>query len=99
MKPVRISPPASEEFTEAVRWYEGKRVGLGAEFYDAVIRTVDLVHQHPEIGTASQGSLTHRRFLVGRFPYEIVYRERANDLYVVAVAHTGRRPGYWKHRS
>ena len=86
MKPVRISPPASEEFTEAVRWYEGKRVGLGAEFYDAVIRTVDLVHQHPEIGTASQGSLTHRRFLVGRFPYEIVYRERATGASLAGIS-------------
>jgi hypothetical protein len=35
VKPVRIAPPASEEFTEAVRWYEEKRVGLGGEFYDA----------------------------------------------------------------
>jgi hypothetical protein len=35
---------------------------------------------------------------VKRFPYKIVYRERADDLYIVAIAHTSRRPGYWKDR-
>jgi len=28
-----------------------------------------------------------------------VYRVRDHDMYVVAVAHTSRRPGYWKDRS
>jgi hypothetical protein len=98
VKPVRIAPPASAEFTDAVRWYEGKRAGLGGEFYDAVVRAVDLVREHPAIGLALESRAEHRQFLVKRFPYKIVYRERADDLYIVAIAHTSRRPGYWKDR-
>ena len=41
MKPVYFSDPASAEFTAAVRWYEQRRVGLGAELFDAVVATVD----------------------------------------------------------
>ena len=35
-RPVRSSEPASAELTEAVRWYETRRTGLGGEFFDAV---------------------------------------------------------------
>ena len=98
MKPVRIAPPAFEEFTEAVRWYEGKRVGLGGEFYDAVVYTVGLVREHPEIGVTVDGPHPYRQFLVDGFPYRLIYRERDDDLYIVAIAHASRRPGYWKLR-
>ena len=98
MKPVRIASPASEEFTEAIRWYEGKRVGLGGEFYDAVVQTVGLMRQHPEIGASVYGPLEYRQLLIDGFPYRLVYRERANDIYVLAIAHTSRRPGYWRGR-
>ena len=36
MRPIRATGPASEEFGEAVRWYEVRRGGLGGEFFDAV---------------------------------------------------------------
>ena len=45
-----IAPPASDEFTEGIRWYEQKRAGLGGEFYDAVVRAVDLIREQPAIG-------------------------------------------------
>jgi plasmid stabilization system protein ParE len=39
-----------------------------------------------------------RRFLLRRFPYYIVYRERGDAVEIIAVAHARRRPGYWKFR-
>jgi hypothetical protein len=30
----------------AIRWYDERRIGLGAEFYDAVSRTVDRVAEN-----------------------------------------------------
>ena len=99
MKPVFIAAPASVEFAEAVRWYENKRSGLGGEFYDAAVDAIALVQQYPAAGRQVHGPREHRELLVERFPYHIVYRERPGDLYVVAVAHTKRRPGYWKNRS
>jgi hypothetical protein len=74
VKPFRISHPASAEFADAVRWYEQKRIGLGA----AAGRT--------------------RSWLLSRFPYRVIYRVRDEDIYIVAIAHTSRRPGYWKDR-
>jgi plasmid stabilization system protein ParE len=95
---LRSSQPASEEFTEAVRWYEQQRRGLGAEFFDAVAATTVLIEAHPEIGTTVRDDPVTRRVLVPRFPYQVVYRLTATEIIVVAIAHLKRRPGYWKNR-
>jgi hypothetical protein len=43
------------------------------------------------------GSYQTRKFLLRQFPFTLIYRERAlGDIQVVAVAHTSRKPGYWK---
>jgi hypothetical protein len=48
---IRSIQQASDEFTEAVRWYEKRRPGLGGEFFDAVCATMALIEARPEIGT------------------------------------------------
>ncbi|MGE4068692.1 MAG: type II toxin-antitoxin system RelE/ParE family toxin [Vicinamibacterales bacterium] len=98
MRPVNIAATASRELAEAVRWYETKRPGLGGEFYDAVVEAIALLQQRPGVGRQVDGPPPYRQMLVERFPYHVVYRERPADLYVVAVAHTKRRPEYWKAR-
>lgn len=39
-----------------------------------------------------------RRVLLQHFPYFVVYRERDEDLHIIAIAHASRKPGYWRHR-
>ena len=95
MKPVRFSDPAAAELAAAVRWYEQRRAGLGADFFDAVASTIELIQSHPEIGAERQGRPASRQFNVKRFPYNLAYRVRENDLYIVAIAHSSRRPDYW----
>ena len=98
MKPFQLSTPASNELIGAIGWYETRRSGLGADFYDAVVRTIGLIRTHPEIGTVRKGRFLNRQFLVTGFPYKVVYRVRESDIYVVAIAHTSRRPDFWKGR-
>jgi toxin ParE1/3/4 len=73
-------------------------VKAGAELYDATVAGLQLIAMHPEIGTVRPNALPTRQLVLRRFPYKIVYRVRAHDLYVVAIAHTSRRPGYWRDR-
>lgn len=98
MKPVQLSDPATAELIDAIRWYEQQRVGLGAELFDAITETIDRIRTHPEIGAPRATKRPSRQLLVNRFPYCVVYRIREHDIYVVAVAHTSRRPDYWKRR-
>jgi len=39
-----------------------------------------------------------RRVVLQRFPFFIVFLDWQEEIYIVAVAHTKRRPGYWKGR-
>jgi plasmid stabilization system protein ParE len=96
---LRTLRPASEELSAAVGWYQSQQPGLGADFYDAVVRAVDRVQEHPEIGTPASLDQQTRRVLVARFPYQIVYRVRPDEIVIVAVAHLRRRPEYWKDRT
>jgi plasmid stabilization system protein ParE len=99
VKPFQVSDPAATELAHAIRWYEQQRAGLGGELFDAITETIDLIRAHPEIGVSRPTRRPSRQLRVNRFPYNVVYRIRENDIYVVAVAHTSRRPDYWKHRS
>jgi hypothetical protein len=75
-RPIRTTEPASDEFSEAVRWYEARRSGLGGEFFDAVAATLSLIETNPEIGTTISTDGQTRRALVTKFPYQVVYRLR-----------------------
>lgn len=98
MKSLLISELASEELREAVRWYEERRSGWGGKLFDAVGHTVELILAHPEIGEERVGRNPSRQLRVLGFPYKVAYRIRQADIYIVAVAHSSRRPGYWKNR-
>ena len=39
-----------------------------------------------------------RRFVMHRFPFSIVYLDDGDEVSIVAVAHSKRKPGYWKAR-
>jgi plasmid stabilization system protein ParE len=97
--PARFISPAVEELRAGVSWYETRRHGLGAEFFDAVTAALDLVQSKPEAGNPAFNDSRTRRVLIPRFPYQLVYRIGEHELIVLAVAHLKRRPGYWKHRS
>ena len=47
---VRSSEPASDELTQAVRWYEVAKPAL-VVIFDVVAVTVALIEANPEIGT------------------------------------------------
>ena len=94
---VRTARPAAEELAAAVVWYEERRAGLGSEFYDAILRTVNRIAEMPEAGSP-YGELKARRMLVPGFPYQVVYRIDSDDVRVIAFAHLKRRPGFWRHR-
>lgn len=98
---VHFENEADVEYRHAGAWYEGRREGLGFEFFDAVDATIRQVLEFPLIGAAVPrvpADLPVRRLAVRRFPYHVVYLETTEELRILAVAHDRRRPGYWSAR-
>ena len=96
MKRVILHPEAGAEMLAAAEFYEGKRAGLGIEFIGEVERATSALVVYSRIGHRFSRRL--RRVLVQRFPYGLLYRIEGERIFVVAVAHVRRRPGYWRHR-
>jgi len=82
-------------------WYENESPGLGVDFERAIDAALDLLEaSFVPLVAASGGSGARgaKRLLLRRFPYALIVRESATEVLVVAIAHTSRRPGYWRDR-
>ncbi len=95
---IRIDLQAELELEEAAEFYEIRRENLGLEFIEAFELGIRRIAQNPE-RYALLPEQHLRAYPLGRFPYSILYRIDTDDsIFVAAVAHQSRRPGYWKDR-
>ena len=97
MKEAIFHPEARAEMRESFEFYEARLGGLGLRFLSAVEQTVERISTHPEAGAPLASEF--RKRIVSGFPYNIIYRVWEDCIYLVAVAHHHRRPGYWRDRS
>jgi toxin ParE1/3/4 len=89
-------PEAELELYESASHYEAIVTGLGRRFADEVERVIQLLLEHPDSGSRLDKDLRH--FVLRRFPFSVVYAATAEMIYIVAVAHGSREPGYWQLR-
>ena len=94
MTPVTILREA--ELREAVKYYEDKRLGLGLDFALEVEASVESVRRFPERSRPRNDGT--RRYLIQRFLYIVVYLFLNDHVWIIALAHCKRRPGYWSAR-
>ena len=90
---VKFSPEARLEFDEAERYYDLQLAGLGQGFRAEVRSAVRRTRQWPLSCPTERGEI--RRLVLSRFPSKLLYSVEKDHLYVIAVAHLHRRPGYW----
>ncbi len=95
---VQFHPDAELEFKKAIEYYELKERGLGIKFSSEVKRTLERIRFQPTAWTSVSKNL--RRSLTHKFPYGILYHysETDREIYIVAVMHLHKEPGYWRGR-
>jgi toxin ParE1/3/4 len=92
----RFHEAADAELSEAVAYYDGKADGLGDGFLAEVKAATRYIEQYPEIAPIIDEGV--RAKVLVRFPYSLMYIVEEHELYIVAVAHQSKRPGYWADR-
>jgi toxin ParE1/3/4 len=97
MKPVIFDSEADKEFRAAASYYEEQRAGLGDEFATQVEQAVERIAQMPQ-AFPGHGASGLRKCHLRRFPYTLFFLELEDRIWIAAVAHQRRRPGYWLHR-
>ena len=93
---VRLHPEALAEFGEAIAFYEERAAGLGQDLFVEVERILKNIGENPSLGSPLDGP--YRKALCRRFPFAVIYRELDDLVWVQAIMHERRRPGYWKGR-
>jgi plasmid stabilization system protein ParE len=96
-KPVEFHPEALAEAEAALAWYRERSVRAAEAFVSELERAIAAISEAPHRWPFFQPDC--RRFPLRRFPYLVIYRERAQSIEVLAVAHGRRRPGYWRPRT
>ena len=96
MRSVEFHPEAQDEFISAAQFYERQAEGLGLDFIMTVQQAYERLLEAPASGPPFGRRL--RRLLVPKFPYGLLYRVEPERIYIIAVMHLHRRPGYWPSR-
>ncbi len=95
MKRVILFRDATRELEEAARWYEKRERGLGQDLVTRVKIKLTRIAEAPHLYQQWRQDRPYRRATVSRFPYVIYYVAEAETVYVYAIAHAKRKPGYW----
>ena len=93
---VEFHERAWEELRSARRWYIARSVDAYLSFANEFDRAIQDVVAAPLRWPEYLPGI--RRYRLHRFPYHIVYQIEPDAVYILAVAHAQRRPGYWRKR-
>jgi toxin ParE1/3/4 len=96
VKSLFIDSEAEDELSESVDFYERRQPGLGLEFASAARKAVQAIQADPDRCPLQKTGA--RRFVMKRFPFVIHYIDLPDTVWIVAFAHSSRKPGYWKRR-
>jgi plasmid stabilization system protein ParE len=96
MKAVRFHPEVADEIAQHKSWYEQRSEVAAQGFLLELERAINAVAESPERWPIAKRA--ERRYVFPRYPFALLYRVHADHVYITAVAHQSRRPGYWRHR-
>jgi len=94
VKPVFFHSEARREIRQAAAYYEGQRQNLGREFRIEVEGAVQHLRETPQAYPDHDNQGT-RKLVLRRFPFNLFFVELESSIWIAAVAHHKRRPGYW----
>jgi plasmid stabilization system protein ParE len=95
-KDYRFHPLAWQELEEADSWYLSHSYEVSLDFLNELYAAAEDIARAPRRWPKYLHGT--RRFVMQRFPFSVVYLDDFELVTIIAVAHSKRRPGYWKNR-
>ncbi len=93
---IDFDPLALLELNDAVEYYNFQLQGLGDRFKKDIKQGLKKISDHPDAWQFQ--TLRSRRFVLNTFPYKIVYSVKGDQIFVLAIANSHRKPDYWIDR-
>ena len=88
---------ADLEAVQAFQHYLAESEAAATRFLEALRAATARIKASPRLYPRIRGDF--RRVLLDRFPYALIFRETLYEIQIVAVAHTSRKPGFWRKRT
>jgi plasmid stabilization system protein ParE len=95
---LRIHRLAVAEIDHEVDYYESRQGGLGAELEDELEAAFALIIRFPEAAPQWKQRPDRRVAVLDRFPFTLPYQIVGDEIVILALANTSRRPDYWSRR-
>ncbi len=89
-------PDVYHELKNSYEWYENQANGLGDNFLSELEEAYQVIVELP--GTWPKFKKGFRRFILTKFPFSVIYKETPQSIFIVAIMHNSRKPGYWLKR-
>lgn len=96
MKELRIDPAAEAELVEALVRHDRLWRQWGRDLHAEFQAAFDAIRRTPAAFPPS--GRRHRMYVLRKTPYVVYYRDLPSVVWIAAIAHTKRRPGYWLRR-
>jgi len=90
---VIFSELAKLELEDAELYYEFQQEGLGKRFKLSIKEGITRILQFPMSWPFEKDEI--RKCILARFPYKILYSIEEDHIFIIAIAHTHRKPNYW----
>ena len=90
---LRILEEADKELDKAVAYHEEIESGLGLRLKEEARGVIQWILHNPELPLVRARG--YRRVNLKVFPFYVAYFIWAGTIWILAVAHSKRRPEYW----
>jgi len=96
MTKVEFHTEAQSELEDAHAWYRERSEFAARAFAAEIDYAIKNISRSPSAWPQTRSN--EHCFLFRRFPNSIIYRVRQDEVFITAIAHQKRRPGYWRRR-
>jgi toxin ParE1/3/4 len=93
---LHIHEEAEREFIEGAEFIAEDNYSASEEFIDEIEKGLREIEAYPF--RYPRYAKHYRVKVIAKFRYSIFYRIRGEDVYVLAIYHTSRKPNRWKKR-
>lgn len=95
-KAYRLHPEAWSELEAVDDWYLARSRDASLGFLSDVYDALETISKEPQRWPKYLHGT--RRLVLERFPFSVIYLNDPDLVTIIAVAHSKRRPAYWRHR-
>ena len=96
MYTLQFKPEVYNDIKVAYDWYESQRIGLGEDFLLTLEESYSKITRTPKVYQLIYKTV--RRKLLRRFPYGVFFVLKDDEIIIIAIMHTRRKPSDWNER-